>query len=265
MNLKLKTLVAAMAMLAAGTAQAAIYTDNFNGGNGVTTGTGAGELFLSVFDPTANQSLVLDLNLTVNDFRNNNASLINTFSVSDTTLKSFIATSANQSLMRWNLGGLSNKGLGPDLGIVTTHGNAGATIDASERPFDGNSLTLAMFNMEQYANLNPTTTVVGSVSPGGHQGGYWGGTYGGSLFFNNEHTGFTGTELMSFIYADETNTLDGSTLVQAFADGQWKIDPTLGKVSYVGQVSAVPVPAAVWLFGSGLVGLVGIGRRRKQG
>jgi hypothetical protein len=30
-----------------------------------------------------------------------------------------------------------------------------------------------------------------------------------------------------------------------------------------GDVSAIPVPAAVWLFGSGLVGLVGIARRRK--
>jgi len=30
-----------------------------------------------------------------------------------------------------------------------------------------------------------------------------------------------------------------------------------------GNVSAVPVPAAVWLFGSGLLGLVGIARRKK--
>jgi len=30
-----------------------------------------------------------------------------------------------------------------------------------------------------------------------------------------------------------------------------------------GTVSAVPVPAAVWLFGSGLMGLVGVARRRK--
>ena len=30
-----------------------------------------------------------------------------------------------------------------------------------------------------------------------------------------------------------------------------------------GTVSAIPVPAAVWLFGSGLLGLVGVARRRK--
>ncbi len=30
-----------------------------------------------------------------------------------------------------------------------------------------------------------------------------------------------------------------------------------------GDVSAVPVPAAVWLFGSGLIGLLGLARRKR--
>jgi hypothetical protein len=34
-------------------------------------------------------------------------------------------------------------------------------------------------------------------------------------------------------------------------------------LSLTGTITAVPVPAAVWLFGSGLVGLAGVARRRK--
>lgn len=45
-------------------------------------------------------------------------------------------------------------------------------------------------------------------------------------------------------------------------------DPSgFGGVAYdlnlTGTVSTIPVPAAVWLFGSGLLGLVGVARRRK--
>ncbi|MCW9047061.1 MAG: VPLPA-CTERM sorting domain-containing protein [Gammaproteobacteria bacterium] len=36
--------------------------------------------------------------------------------------------------------------------------------------------------------------------------------------------------------------------------GQWYIE---------GNVSAVPIPSAIWLFGSGLIGLVGFARRKK--
>ena len=38
---------------------------------------------------------------------------------------------------------------------------------------------------------------------------------------------------------------------------------TLGMYGNDPVVSAVPVPAAVWLFGSGLIGLIGIARRKK--
>ncbi len=44
----------------------------------------------------------------------------------------------------------------------------------------------------------------------------------------------------------------------AFWTAQWDMKGTLTPVH-----SAVPVPAAVWLFGSGLLGLVGVARRKK--
>jgi hypothetical protein len=34
-------------------------------------------------------------------------------------------------------------------------------------------------------------------------------------------------------------------------------------ISITADVAAVPVPAAVWLFGSGLLGLIGVARRKK--
>ena len=125
MNLKLKTLVVAIAMAATGTAHAAaINTDGYAGGPGLGNGTGAGNLFLSIYDASSNQSLTMNLGLTASGFIGSNASLINTFSVQDSLLRSFIAGSSNASGMVWNLGGVSNMGLGPNAGLFTTNGNA---------------------------------------------------------------------------------------------------------------------------------------------
>jgi len=50
-------------------------------------------------------------------------------------------------------------------------------------------------------------------------------------------------------------------------DGQrafWRLEGVASTTAATAEIpSAVPVPAAVWLFGSGLVGLAGIARRRK--
>jgi len=47
------------------------------------------------------------------------------------------------------------------------------------------------------------------------------------------------------------------------SNGVWVEDPTSDFAFQIaGNVSAVPVPAAVWLFGSGLIGLIGFARRK---
>jgi len=57
---------------------------------------------------------------------------------------------------------------------------------------------------------------------------------------------------------DTTNTLCGTAMVTSpFPDQTPVFSGTLA------PVSAIPVPAAVWLFGSGLIGLAGVARRRK--
>lgn len=46
--------------------------------------------------------------------------------------------------------------------------------------------------------------------------------------------------------------------LQGLADESWGLD------NVQVEISAVPVPAAVWLFGSGLLGLIGLGRRKRK-
>jgi len=61
------------------------------------------------------------------------------------------------------------------------------------------------------------------------------------------------------IYALTISLADGGT----FSGVQLDIGGYSAVPSMVGVTTVVPVPAAVWLFGSGLIGLVGVARRKK--
>ena len=78
-----------------------------------------------------------------------------------------------------------------------------------------------------------------------------------SLFTNEQSYAYwSGTEVASapanawFLYTAYGAQYYGSQDLQMYA---WAVSP--------GQVSAVPVPGAVWLFGSGILGLLGLKRR----
>lgn len=101
-------------------------------------------------------------------------------------------------------------------------------------------------------NTNSTlsNSVVGNVpftttasAPFSLNDGFMVATYNAdsSVFLNISDT------LLNLVQSDPSCT--GSC--QAFSTGSWV------------RTSAVPVPAAVWLFGSGLLGLIGMARRKK--
>ena len=80
-----------------------------------------------------------------------------------------------------------------------------------------------------------------------------------------------------FSAAQTTAFMNNSNVVVDFTDGVvalcgwWNLgnciasvdDAPHAKLDYTYEVSSVPVPAAVWLFGSALLGLVGVARRKK--
>jgi len=130
-----------------------------------------------------------------------------------------------------------------------------------------------------YFSVGPSTTSTASVTFGTSMQYF--GFYGGSPDTYNSVSLYNGTTLVgAFSGADLTSLVAG-----AVANGDrslgiyWNIfagsaSDYFNKVVFKSTsnafetdnhayVSAVPLPAAFWLFGSGIVGLVGLGRRRK--
>ena len=81
-------------------------------------------------------------------------------------------------------------------------------------------------------------------------------------------SGTTGNIVLS-LYADPINDLISSSYS---TDGGSSFNPLAGTISIsgdmhawaFGQITTVPLPAGIWLFCSGLIGLIGIARRKKS-
>lgn len=83
----------------------------------------------------------------------------------------------------------------------------------------------------------------------------------GSTFFFN---GGPATQNSPVFTASNSFTGDlAYDLMTVKVDFSLSADSTVGLSGFVQQVAVVPIPAAVWLFGSGLLGLIGIARRKK--
>ena len=80
---------------------------------------------------------------------------------------------------------------------------------------------------------------------------------------NGDSSVWTSYEYNTFAGGDVGGGITLALKVGCGAVAGCTADVFFDNVSFQADVSAVPVPAAVWLFGSGLLGLVGVARRKK--
>jgi hypothetical protein len=90
-------------------------------------------------------------------------------------------------------------------------------------------------------------------------------TSGGSITLSNDANFILGIDWGSGYFGDTNSTLTSSpdTYLIVFSGVDSQERPIRGNTLAV-DLAPIPVPAAVWLFGSGLIGLAGVARRKKS-
>ena len=249
--MKLKLIAAASCLALASVANAAV-----NNGSDMAQG---GELILSVWDSASSTSYTLDLGLITRDFNETE-----TYVYDLSADQNWTTFTAGAESMTWDVAGSDRASGMPSVNGVMTTARVGE--DASVTGIQHGLYNTLQSNIEQYTiKLNGLDTDYGVdnsyfLTGGDYAGdtGVW-GSFAGNVGFATASIG----ESMEF-WSLTTGVIPGRrpspTAEHTKLAGMW----TLSADSLVYTAAApVPVPAAVWLFGSALAGLVGVSRRRK--
>ena len=277
----LKALATAVTMTFALGAQAApINTDQI--GN-LGAGTGVGHLVLAMYDAGNARSAVFNTQITANGFNAQAASSfnVNIAAADRNSLNTFLGGVTNLAQFRWNLvagvpvitdlngeaGGPFWNSYGfqstaaPGTAITTANGpnsadpGISAALSAVSVFFSAqNSLTGNPLAGGNVAVTNGTTTTSAFLQS-------WRNNLDGAGAFNN--TGMLGNSLGYFFYGGLGVDPGLGQVASTKYPGEWKLDYSAAagtSLSYT--VSAIPVPGAVWMLGSGIAGLLATRRRK---
>jgi len=266
MKIQLKPLLAAAVLALSGTAANAAIVD-FN------AATGNSSMMFQVV--AAGQSYALGLNIRMDDIIAEAAT--GTFVTKTFTLPDF-PSFADPANSLWGVVGAdySTTAGGATVGqrrMLTSFTSSNA---AGPNGVRNNGIVTSAQNMDTIlnqvgplcspgaaciANSSGDGTYIGAVPP-------WGSSWGFSSGFSNSIALNSPDSLaLWLITPNGTGTTTLSTTAQLVANGGaallWSLSGSTLTLS-AGSAAPVPLPAAVWLLGSALVGFAGIGRRRRE-
>jgi hypothetical protein len=279
----LKAVVAAVGLAAAGGAQAALTNPN----------TGNGSLFLAAFDSSTGTGYIRDLGTTFDGFLSQIGynpltgdfeahAGVYTFSTDALFGSTFASTSASN--LQWTIvaadGSNSAGGVAPAT-AATPHDYRLLTTEQSGRLTSAINMTLSNFNNIVSSKLvNFATAANSGCGFSGNSCDITGGEVSGSFspsattYFNDDYG--TGQPTSGF---DTNTSRDGLLDFFYMTGGPGNISTTQATKYVVGNqygrgfwslasdgtatFTVVPVPAAIWMLGSGLLGFFGVSRRRR--
>ena len=263
--MRIKTLVTAVALATmagmGSVANAAIDT----GSPGQPLGS---EMFVTVFDPSGLTSYALDLGIFHSTFVDANTTNLSFDLAQDVNFSQFVGQTdlrfTVESVAR-NFDTLEDV---PYFGLLTTTSTSEATLlnqVANFAALAARTATVSTMGLNlnvdagqgqtDFAANNSGVSIVGDI-------GYYGNPTWGD---NMGNAGFTisstvGTSIdFYFLSINATDGAYDNVMLTNF--GSWNLS-TAGMLTYTSNASVIPVPAAAWLFGSGLLGLVGVARRK---
>lgn len=258
--MKFKALAAAVALMSSATVANAAWHDGWEG-----SGNFDGELLLVAFDETLQVSVIQDLGGSTQEFINNvsNGSFTQSYALDPLFASTF--ASSNAADIRWavyaNSYDIQDSSVNTFLS-TSNDMNMNATIDEF---FAHQDKIGAGLSINVNANL-PNGLAGNFAENGAFYGDSVNGLYAGD-------TGIYNRNIMNTVTFDATASANESLYFWAInADllvnfdttrdqfvGQWVLDLAGGTLAY----NPVPVPAAIWLLASGLLGLGAVSRRRK--
>jgi hypothetical protein len=242
--------------------------------------TGSGDLILFIQDVTTGQTYARDTGISlasvyaVDASGANTAAALNIHVTADANLSTFLGSVASTDTLQWAVEGGAWTGSGSTalspIGverIVTTSGTGNAEL-VSQSSFTSKFVNLSteISNLNAFGMLDPmgSTHETGAKATSGD--GIWGGpngvagdtTWYGAL----DNSGIALTASQSLYGLTGNGTKGGTTKFSLL--GTLSLDAAGNLNSAGGNPPPVPLPAALWVFGSGLLGLFGVGRRRNQ-